>query len=357
VKVGVLADDLTGAADAALAFERAGLRTEIARWGIKRPAGRPDVWVLDAASRSLAGAAARRRARAAAALLRRWKAAFIFKKIDSTLRGALGPEADGLLDAVGPQAGGLAFVPAFPALGRTTVGGLHFVRGVPLHRTDFGRDPRHPVSSSRVAEIVGKGRGRRGTLGLWIPDVPDEAALRRVARQALKNGARAAAGSAGFAAALAPLLKDGGKRSSARRPVFRRSARRSTVLVVSGSAHPLSQKQAALLAAERPGGVVLVAAPARRGTPGAVLRSVTGRALAAVRGWDRLRVAVTGGETAASLARAAGVGRWRVVEEVERGVPLLASVGDRRTSWWVMKPGGFGQEDLWTRAIKLLSRT
>ena len=70
--IGVLADDLTGAGDAALAFHQAGFSTEIASWGVRRPAGKPRVWVLDTASRGLSGPAARRRVREAVRLLKGW---------------------------------------------------------------------------------------------------------------------------------------------------------------------------------------------------------------------------------------------------------------------------------------------
>jgi uncharacterized protein YgbK (DUF1537 family) len=60
---------------------------------------------------------------------------------DSTLRGHVFAEAD----AFGARDGVLLFVPAFPAAGRTTVGGVHRVRvdgeDLVAADTEFARDP------------------------------------------------------------------------------------------------------------------------------------------------------------------------------------------------------------------------
>jgi uncharacterized protein YgbK (DUF1537 family) len=351
-RIGVLADDLTGAGDAALAFARAGFSAEIAAWPARRPAGRPRVWVLDTASRSLPGPEARRRVRAATRRLKGWKAGFIYKKIDSTLRGPVGPELDGFLDALGPDAGAIHFVPAFPAAGRTTRGGRHFVDGVPLHRTAFGKDPTHPLSTDRLADILGPRRAGR----VELPDVPDQAALRRSAKEVLRGASGAAAGSAGFAAALAKLLGAPGR---PKRTGPKRRASPAPVMLLSGSAHERSRRQAekARVLFRKPEAGVLLVAPSRRGKPAAVLKDLTARALSVWRRSGIRRVAVTGGATASALARAVGVARWTVAGEVALGTPLLVSVGKGPRSWWVIKPGGFGQEDVWTRAIRRLSRT
>jgi uncharacterized protein YgbK (DUF1537 family) len=37
---------------------------------------------------------------------------------------------------------------------RTTVGGRHFVHGVPLHKTAFGKTRVHPVETNVVANFV-----------------------------------------------------------------------------------------------------------------------------------------------------------------------------------------------------------
>lgn len=81
-RVGVLADDLTGAGDVALAFEAVGLTTEI--W---TPVGRglptvpgPEVrvWILDTESRGLSPKRAARVVRRGVKALSHWKPDFFF---------------------------------------------------------------------------------------------------------------------------------------------------------------------------------------------------------------------------------------------------------------------------------------
>ncbi len=363
MKIGVLADDLTGAGDAALAFERAGFRTEIFLWPPSGQRSRADVWVISTESRGLSDEEAGKRVRRAAGLFRQWRASFVYKKIDSTLRGPVRAELDAFRLATGnPER--VPVVPAFPAAGRTVEGGRLRLEGVPLHRTAFGRDPRHPLRTDRVADIVGD--------GFWIPDVKDEKVLRRVAAEAIKGKVRSAVGSAGFAAALARVLagnrhpgesRGPGSKAGSKKPFQTLDAglrrhdgiKRPPVLLVSGSAHPKSRAQ--LGAIHSLENVFVVSVPAQRGDPREVLRSLIRKAVREARRYGIRRFAVTGGETAAALAGALNVRRWRVTAEVDRGVPLTVSSGVRDQSWWVTKPGGFGREGVWKRAIHLLAKT
>src|SRR6185503_5477350 len=85
----ILADDLTGAADAAIAFARRGQRTELT-WGEHFAADSSGASVLayDCDSRRLGAAAAGAAQRAAAVrCLQRGAFSMLYKKIDSTLRG------------------------------------------------------------------------------------------------------------------------------------------------------------------------------------------------------------------------------------------------------------------------------
>ncbi|MBC7090523.1 MAG: four-carbon acid sugar kinase family protein [Nitrososphaeria archaeon] len=69
-----------------------------------------------------------------------------YKKVDSTLRGNIVSEIVGLVDALNPDL--VVFAPAFPKQGRITKDGVHMVNGVPVEKTYFGRDLRTPVKSS-----------------------------------------------------------------------------------------------------------------------------------------------------------------------------------------------------------------
>ena len=88
MRIAVIADDLTGAADTGAALVRAGHRTAVAFRGERVDA---DAVVIDTDSRGLPAAEAAARVRAVAL----GGAEIVMKKVDSTLRGPLAAEVDG----------------------------------------------------------------------------------------------------------------------------------------------------------------------------------------------------------------------------------------------------------------------
>jgi uncharacterized protein YgbK (DUF1537 family) len=100
----------------------------------------------------------------------------LYKKIDSTLRGNIGPELDGMLDGLGLQRALVA--PAFPSAGRTTVDGYHRVHGVLLAESDFARDPMRPARESHVPTLLASQTRRRvGHLPLAVVEQGEQAVL------------------------------------------------------------------------------------------------------------------------------------------------------------------------------------
>ncbi len=81
------------------------------------------------------------------------KIKFFSKRIDSTLRGNIGAEMDAVLDNLSQETLAVV-VPAFPASGRVTVGGYLTVNSVPLEKTDAAKDPKTPVNTSYVPELI-----------------------------------------------------------------------------------------------------------------------------------------------------------------------------------------------------------
>lgn len=81
---------------------------------------------------------------------------------DSTLRGHVFAESD----VFATPDGVLLFVPAFPAGGRTTRGGVHYVRlgdrELPAGETEFARDPVFGYRSSALADYVAEKGDRVG---------------------------------------------------------------------------------------------------------------------------------------------------------------------------------------------------
>jgi len=155
-RLGVIADDLTGAADTALSFWEQGIATSI-QLDPMAPVMVADgmfVVAVDTDSRHRAPKEASRRVAQAIHCLRAAGISVYYKKIDSTLRGNIGAEVEAALDAA--QASLAIVCPAFPAVGRTVVQGRVLVDGVDLLASGVAADPRNPVPSSRVAEILAR---------------------------------------------------------------------------------------------------------------------------------------------------------------------------------------------------------
>lgn len=150
----VVADDFTGANDAGvgLALKQAQVNV-ILNLDALGASALHEVTVINTDSRALrAEDAAQRVAQA----ITRWQDAggdgWVFKKIDSTLRGNLGAEIDAALRASGATLALIA--PAVPALGRITRQGKVWVNGQLLTETEFASDPKTPVRSADIAERI-----------------------------------------------------------------------------------------------------------------------------------------------------------------------------------------------------------
>lgn len=148
MKIGVVADDFTGASDIANTLARAGARTTL---HLGLPADldpTDDAAVVALKSRSIAAADAIAQSVAAAEALRAAGAEQIVFKycstFDSTPEGNIGPVATALLDLLG---GGIALVcPAFPGAGRTVYQGHLFVGDRLLSESGMERHPLNPMS-------------------------------------------------------------------------------------------------------------------------------------------------------------------------------------------------------------------
>lgn len=148
--IGVIADDLTGAAELGAVGLRHGLSAEIVRSG--EPSGHAELVCVDTDSRSCEPAAAAKRAAAAARLLHQAGAEWIYKKVDSVLRGQVTPEVEAVMKQL--RLNRALLLPANPSLGRTIHDGQYFVQGKPIHKTEFARDPEYPRRSAQVVRLL-----------------------------------------------------------------------------------------------------------------------------------------------------------------------------------------------------------
>lgn len=189
LRLAIIADDLTGASDSGVQVARKGLPTQVVfDWTeLTGSSATAETVVLDTDSRSIPGEQAYQRVREAATVLKQQGCAFIYKKMDSTLRGNLGQEMEAVLDVYGFE--GAIIVPAFPRIGRTTVGGRHYLNGVPIHETEIGRDPKTPVPEADICKLLA-GQSRRTAVSIPLAAVRGGlAALEASMGEALQNGA------------------------------------------------------------------------------------------------------------------------------------------------------------------------
>ena len=137
--VTVIADDLTGAADSGIAFALAKLPTFVSIGNAPAPDSAQIVSVDTDTRRLQRDEAARKSGEAAKDAYRRGTR-WLYKKIDSTLRGHVAAELAATYRAASAQAAGEAplviFAPAFPGTGRTTKDGRVLVSGVPLEQSE-----------------------------------------------------------------------------------------------------------------------------------------------------------------------------------------------------------------------------
>ncbi|WP_097054251.1 D-threonate kinase [Escherichia coli] len=153
MKMIVIADDFTGSNDTGVQLAKKGARTEVLLTPEQKPSRRTDVLVLNTESRAVPAAQA---AKAVTHALAPWckgeMLPLVYKKIDSTFRGNVGAEVTAAMRAAKRTLAVIAA--AIPAAGRTTRNGLCLVNGTPLLETEFASDPKTPVFSSRIAELI-----------------------------------------------------------------------------------------------------------------------------------------------------------------------------------------------------------
>ena len=155
MKIVVLADDLTGAAElGGIGYRfgfRAGVSLEIC------PADFYEMSVIDTNTRCFPPHRAKSVVYDMATQVTAHDNPWIYKKVDSVLRGPVLAEIEGILSALRKQRAFLA--PANPSKGRVIRDGLYYTDGKPIDQTSFAQDPINPIRSSEVLQILGISSG------------------------------------------------------------------------------------------------------------------------------------------------------------------------------------------------------
>ncbi len=394
----ILADDLSGAADCAIAWVAAGTETFVLV-DAHAVCGNAAAVAVDVNSRAMSPQDAGRLMAAAAERLLGADTRIFYQKMDSTLRGHWAEELASTCRAAAKIQGRRPVVivaPAFPAVGRTTVSGRALLEGVPLEETEVWvreglagpADLRALLARADLQgelatlDQIGTGsacladffeRQRRAGADAIVCDARTEDDLDVIARASLLlPQVPLCVGSAGLMRALARV----GQHRSATAPPPLPDPSSKPLLAVVGSASQVSREQFRALVQDRPVRPLTIAPSTLRqeaapGRIGAYEREI---AVALASGFDvavtidasegiDLRegphlsgalanlaaphlplvggLVATGGETARAILLRAGVAALRMHSEVEPGVPLAVTLGGIAVPV-VTKAGAFG---------------
>ena len=389
----IFADDLTGANDTGVQFARLGLRTRVCFGALQEQVrDASEVVVIDTDTRNCDAALAYSRVFTVAHSLAQRNLPVIYKKVDSTLRGALGAELNAVIDAYATQL--VVLSPAFPANQRTLLNGVLYLRDVPVAEGPFAHDPQRPVTTSHLPTLLAR-QTERPVHALGLDTITAGAHLLAARFQALRSAAGAIvvcdavtdahlaviaeaarsvgegcllAGSAGLARPLAAHLAE-----------QLTAAKSAHILLVAGSIHPIVRQQIHELVRQTaayvialdlsaathdaqwaqwlahtlhrvesipPAAPIVVTAPATPVTPAqdAVLMARLAELATAVLQHVCVHTVVaTGGATVRALSDAWGAAGLDLVDELAPGIPLSIINGGRYAGLaLVTKAGGFG---------------
>ena len=220
----IIADDLTGAMDAAAPFARRGLDVQVLTTPVEADSivDLPQVLSVNTNTRHVSEETAAHIVSKVAADLRKLKPELLIKKIDSTLRGNVVAETLAAMQATGR--GKVIVCPAIPSQGRTLLRGELFIDSVPLRDSAIGRDLRSPPPLAPLQDLF---RAAKPGLpvsissrnrdwesedilkkqGIYIPDAKSNEQLLAIARSAREYRANILfSGASGLTESLAEEL-------------------------------------------------------------------------------------------------------------------------------------------------------
>lgn len=157
-KIGVVADDVTGANDIGIMFQKGGYHSAVFPLALlelcdlEKEGEGLDAIIIDTDSRFDSPERAKEKVRKATELLMRLPCDLYHNKTCSVFRGNIGAEFDEMQDALGVSCS--MVILGFPANGRATIDGIHYVYGKKLEDSQFCNDPIHKMTTSSLAEIL-----------------------------------------------------------------------------------------------------------------------------------------------------------------------------------------------------------
>lgn len=340
-QVCLLADDLTGACDAAAAFLPTGRAVRV--WlgaAASFPATEP-VQAFNTDSRSLSPAKASRLVLRTAAALASNPHTLLFKKIDSAARGPFAAEILAAHRAFGSRA--ILLAPAFPAAGRTVRNGILEIQDATGQRTQIDIASLFPPRSRGLIGHISRPEELAAALdtgmSVLLCDASTQSDLEALVRAAEKFPGLLFAGSAGLAHALASR--------DARRIRHTPPPSAERTLLVAGSDHPVTKLQLETLDRVDPRAVQVLRLDFSPRDPARILD--TFRTLA-----PQVLI-LTGGDTASLVARTLGAHSFILHGELAPGIPWGNVQGGIAEGCIVItKSGGFGAPTVFSEILNAL---
>lgn len=148
--IAVIADDLTGAAEIGGIGLNYNLSVEIST--TVNADAKADLLIINTDARSKNEHEAVAAVSQVCRELKKLQPVFIYKKIDSILRGHVLAEITAELAELDLPAA--LIIPANPALNRTLVNRTYFINKIPVHQTSFTHDPEFPILNADVLHML-----------------------------------------------------------------------------------------------------------------------------------------------------------------------------------------------------------
>lgn len=252
IRLLIIADDFTGALDTGIQFVKKGIETQViigTQLNHSPVSDTAQVLVVDSETRPMTNQEAHDVIVQIVRQAVEMGIKVVYKKTDSALRGNVGSELSGVLDATSGSR--IYFLPAFPDINRITEKGIHYINGVKLEDSGFGKDPFDPMTCSYIPEILGKQTDKKVVLVERDQEIPaageipeivvfdaseNEDVQKRVVQLSEAGELQLLAGCAGFAAFLPEALGLTGNYSE---DIFKTDY----FLVTCGSLNPITKQQ------------------------------------------------------------------------------------------------------------------
>ena len=250
VRVLIMADDFTGALDTGVQFSNYGVHTLVTsdlEFEFWETTDQIEVLVFNTETRYLDKCEAYEVIKKIAIKAKDKNIQYIFKKVDSALRGNVASELRALSDVFEDVT--IPFIPAYPEQNRFSFEGILYIDSIPVSKSVFGQDPYEPVTESHIPSLLLKEADLKTSITkkykippkeeriLLMESHSDEEMLSQGHELLVNDALNITAGCAGFGKALANIIYN--KRTITQNDI------NFPLLIVCGSMNPVTKKQIA----------------------------------------------------------------------------------------------------------------